>query len=89
MAICLVFEAPGMTQAQYEQVLNDVGGNPPAEGALYHVAGPSEDGWYVIEVWQSQEAFDRFFRDTLQGALQRAGINHRPRFLQVANTMQA
>ena len=88
MAICLIFEAPGMTQAQYDQVRNEVAGDRAPDGALYHVAGPTGNGWYVIETWESQEAFDRFFRDKLQQALQKAGITAQPRFLEVALIMQ-
>jgi quinol monooxygenase YgiN len=88
MAICVIFEAPGMTQAQYDQVRNAVAGDRPPEGALSHVAGPTENGWYVVETWESQEALDRFVSDKLQQALQKAGINIRPRVLQVARIMQ-
>lgn len=88
MAICLIFEAPGMTEAQYDQVRNEVTGDRAPEGALYHVGGPTGNGWYVIETWESREAFDRFFRDKLQQALQRAGITTQPRFLEVARIMQ-
>ena len=88
MAICVIFEAPGMTQAQYDQVRTEVAGDRPPEGALYHVAGPAENGWYVVETWESQEALDRFVRDKLQQALQKVGINVRPRVLQVNRIMQ-
>jgi len=88
MAICVIFEAPGMTQAQYDQVRTDVSGDRAPEGALYHAAGPTENGWYVIETWESQEALDRFVTDKLQQALQKAGINTRPRVLQVNRIMQ-
>jgi len=90
MAIGVIFEAAGVTQAQYEQTKNEVapGNTPPAgSGLLYHAAGPSETGWCVIEVWESQEALDRFFKDKLGAALQRAGINVQPRFFEVVNTM--
>jgi hypothetical protein len=88
MAICVIFDAPGMTQAQYDQVRNEVTGDGPPAGALYHVAGPSEHGWYVVETWESREALDRFLRDRLQQALQKAGIDHQPRVLEVNRIMQ-
>jgi quinol monooxygenase YgiN len=88
MAVCLIFDAPGMTQAQYDQVRTEVAGDRPPDGALYHVTGPSENGWYVVETWESQEALDRFFREKLQAALQKAGISHQPRVLEVARIMQ-
>jgi hypothetical protein len=30
------------------------------EGLLVHVAGEGDDGFWVIDVWASQEAADRF-----------------------------
>ena len=88
MAVCMIFDAPGVTQAQYEQVLHEVTADGPPQGVRSHVAGPTESGWCVVEVWDSREAFDRFFADKLQRALQRANIDTRPRFFEVANTMQ-
>ncbi len=88
MAICLIFDAPGVTQAQYDQVRTEVTGDRPPEGSLYHIAGPTENGWYVVEAWESQETLDRFLREKLQAALQRAGITAQPRVLQVARIMQ-
>jgi heme-degrading monooxygenase HmoA len=79
MAIGAVFVGPGVTQAQYEQVFNQVAptGQMPA-GMLSHVAGPTENGWCVVEVWESQEAIQRFFENTLNQALQQAGISTDP-----------
>ena len=89
MAVCLILDAPGMTQAQYEQVRNEVApGNRLPQGALSHVAGSTDSGWCVVTTWESREALDRFFRDKLQQALQRAGITSQPRMFEVFNTMQ-
>jgi hypothetical protein len=89
MAVCMIFDAPGVSQAQYEQVRNEVtSGDRPPDGAIYHVAGPTEGGWCVVEVWESREAFDRFFADKLQQALQRANLNGQPRFFEITTTMQ-
>jgi hypothetical protein len=32
----------------------------PVEGILSHVAGPTDDGWRVIDVWESEEAYHPF-----------------------------
>jgi len=46
MAIAVIFDGPGVTQAQYEQVLNEVApGNQPPPGMLYHVASKTDTGW--------------------------------------------
>lgn len=91
MAIALVFKGAGVTQAQYEQVLHEVmPGNKVARGMLSHVAGPTADGWCVFEVWESQEAVDRFFQEKKLGAaLQKANINEQPEVFQIHNMMQA
>ena len=89
MAVALIFNGPGVTKAQYEQVLNEV--NPDgkfAPGMLSHVAGPTADGWAVCEVWESQEAVDKFFQETLGAALQKANINIQPVVFPVENMMQ-
>ena len=89
MAIGLIFDIPGVTQAQYEQVRDEVApGNRLPPGMLSHVGGPSENGWCVVEVWESQDAATRFFTEKLQQALQKAGIVGQPRIFEVANTMQ-
>jgi hypothetical protein len=37
--------------------------NCPPPGLLYRAAGPTDEGWYVIEVRDAQEALDRFFQE--------------------------
>jgi hypothetical protein len=89
MAIGLLFDGSGVTRAQYEQARNEVApDNRPPSGMLYHAAGPIPNGWRVIEIWESQEAADRFFQDKLGAALQRANITVQPQRFEVVNTMQ-
>jgi hypothetical protein len=88
MAVGLIFDGPGVTQDQYEQVFNEVipDGQAPA-GLVYHAGGLSEDGICVLEVWESQEAIDHFFQEKLGQALQNAKIDVRPRTFQVVKTL--
>jgi quinol monooxygenase YgiN len=88
MAIGVIFEGTGTTQAQYDQVRNQVApGDQAPPGLLYHAGGMSESGVCVIEVWESQEVLDRFFQEELGAALQAAGINVQPRVFQVTTIM--
>lgn len=84
MAIAILFEVPGGTQAQYEQVANAVlpDGRLP-EGMQSHLAAPSENGWLVLEVWDSAEAAQRFFEGPLRPELERAGLQPQARQFQV------
>ena len=36
-----------------------------AKGGIFHVAGPTEDGVRIVDVWESQELLDEFLRDRL------------------------
>ncbi len=75
MAIGLLCEVPGGTQQQYDEIMRELNlGGKLYAGQLYHIAGPMDDGWRVVDVWESREAFDRFFNDKLQRAMQNANL---------------
>ena len=46
--------------------------HPP--GRLSHVAARKGTGYLIVDVWESQEAFDKFFQEKLGQALQEAGL---------------
>ena len=75
MAVAILFDIPGARRSQYDEVirrLHDAGeGAPP--GRLYHVAGPTQDGWRIVDVWDSQVHFERFGQ-TLMPILEEAGF---------------
>ena len=79
MAFALVFDFPDGTREQYEAVLRELGVEPGASatepGRLFHAAGPGEEGWRVIDVWESRDALDAFFRERLADALERARMS--------------
>jgi hypothetical protein len=77
MAIAFLQEVPSMTQEQYDQVVEALRGKT-VEGRIFHVAGPMEGGWRVVDVWESQEAVNKFFQELLGPALQEAGIAATP-----------
>ncbi len=62
MAVAFLQELPGTTQEQYDQVLKAFRGKT-AEGRIFHVAGPMEGGWRIVDVWESQEAVNKFFQE--------------------------
>jgi hypothetical protein len=75
MAVVVIANNPGYTAEQFaalQQQMN-VATNPP-RGVMAQLAGPFEGGWRVISVWESQEAFETFFRDRLGPAFQQMGI---------------
>ena len=49
----------------------------PVEGLLVHAAGDSPQGFRVVDVWQSEEACNRF-GETLGPILQEVGVEVQP-----------
>jgi len=87
MAIAVVFEMPGMTAQQYDKAVADLEakGQGVPRGRTYHVAAPADGGWFVCDVWDSQEDFDRFGQ-TLVPILQELGVTAaQPAIRQVHN----
>ena len=64
MAVLMIAELPGVTAEQYEAVNEKLGIRGPEDapdGLVQHLAGPTEDGWIVVDVWESPEQFETFF----------------------------
>jgi hypothetical protein len=76
MAIGQVLQFSGVGIEKYDAVKSALGwdGNKNApEGLQAHAAGPTEDGFCVIDVWDSEAAWDTFFADRLTPAFQEVG----------------
>jgi hypothetical protein len=95
VAIIVVFDIPGGTQAQYEQVTDRLTGGRglpkaasdwPVAGLLSHAAGPSPTGWLVTDVWESREQFDAFAQVLLPLTAE-AGMNAQPQFYEAFNVV--
>ena len=74
MAILMIHDGSDGTLAQYDQVRKELEaaglGTPP--GLLSHVAARKGNGYLVVDVWESEAAFDRFAQ-TLGPLLENAG----------------
>ena len=67
MPVVLVHET--ITQEQYEESIRRLTGRSdrmtspadwPVEGLLVHAAGQGPNGFRVVDVWESQEALEKF-----------------------------
>ena len=78
MAVVVVNEIEGANQDFYDQVNPKVmpGGQLP-EGCQVHIAGPTESGWRVITVWDSDERFQQFRDETLIPTMREVGGEQR------------
>jgi hypothetical protein len=70
MSITMITEFSGVGIEKYDAICNEIGlkkgsnDNWPAE-LIWHTAGATESGFCVVELWQSEEAFNRYFEDRL------------------------
>jgi hypothetical protein len=80
MATVMFMEWPGLTQEQYNQVMRnlDLDKKPPT-GGIFHVAGFNGGTLRVLDIWESQQAFEKFQKDRLDAAVQKAGITGQPK----------
>jgi hypothetical protein len=82
MPVVVVVEAP--SQQDYEDVVRKMTDGKksrmesvsdwPVEGLLSHAAGQAGGGFRVVDVWESEEAFNRF-GETLLPILQDLGVD--------------
>ena len=75
MAITAVFEVPGFTAAQYNQVIKDLekAGQGKPKGRTHHSSSIMPGGFYVVDLWESQEKLDKFAQ-VLMPILVRNGV---------------
>jgi quinol monooxygenase YgiN len=75
MAIAVI--APIPDKETYETLSEQMFGTkrgPTPDGCLVHSAGEGPNGFRVVDIWESQEAFDSFMNDKLTPAMQEAGM---------------
>jgi hypothetical protein len=60
------------TWEQYKRVRASLV-EPAPVGLMLHVAGPTEEGFRVIDVWESEEAWQRFLTERLDPAIAALG----------------
>ena len=87
MPIVAVFQSSSLTQEKYEETVRRLTGGKksrmesvadwPVEGLLVHAAGQGPSGFRVVDVWTSEEAFQRF-GEKLMPIMQAIGIEGQP-----------
>jgi hypothetical protein len=84
--VVAVFQSSSLTQQSYEESVRRLTGGKtdlqspadwPVEGLLAHVAGQGKDGFRVVDVWESEDAFRRF-GETLMPILEEIGVQGEP-----------
>ena len=77
MAVAIMMDFPGATLEQYDQVIDRMGLTPGGEtppGALFHWVAATDQGIRVVDVWESQEQFDKFAEEQIGPHTSAVGI---------------
>ncbi len=75
MTVGIRIKIPGVTQEQFDAVHDHV--NPdrdPPSGLLFHASGPIDDGWGIIDFWESRADFDAF-EGRIAAGIEAAGVH--------------
>jgi hypothetical protein len=41
----------------------------PPDGLIFHAAGPAQNGWRIVDVWDTPEHWDTYFAETVKPAI--------------------
>jgi hypothetical protein len=77
MAVAVQLDFRGATLKHYDQALEWLGllpGGPAARNQLFHWVTETDDGIRLIDVWDSREAFEKFFEATVRPVLPEIGV---------------
>lgn len=99
MPVGMLLAGEAVTEETYRLATEKMFGNFPMrpdqapEGCLLHTAGTSDQGWYVYDIWESPEHFQRFAEERLGAAMAEivpAGTEQpHPVFFEIATLVQA
>jgi hypothetical protein len=74
MAVGIRIKLPGVDQTQFDKVNALVDPADTPDGLIFHASGPIDEGWGVIDFWESRGQFDAFFESRVQAAVAAAGV---------------
>ena len=81
MAVAFKMKFEGATLEQYDQVMQLMGldqGDASPDGAVFHWVAPTDNGIIVVDVWESDEQFNKFAEEQIGPYTQQVGIPEPP-----------
>jgi len=80
VSVAVFIEWPGFTAEHYDLLREQVGWEREvAQGSIVHMACSGSEGFRVVDVWESEEAFERFVEERLMPGAQQLGFAGQPR----------
>jgi hypothetical protein len=90
VAVAVQLDFKGGTLEQYDEAIERLGflpGGPSAADELFHWVTKTDDGFRVIDVWESKEAFELYLVERIQLVAAQVGLAYPPdiQFFEVHN----
>jgi hypothetical protein len=91
MLIMAIHQVPSLTQERYEEVIHRLTNGKrrlesladlPFSGLLVHLAGQGKNGFCIVDVFESEDAVDRF-NQAMGSTPREVGIEEPPEFFPV------
>jgi len=81
MTVAVQLDFRGATLEQYDQAMERMGllpGGPSAREELFHWVTQTDEGFRIIDVWESREAFQHFFEERIRPVAPEVGVPEPP-----------
>jgi hypothetical protein len=81
MAVGMLLAGEGVTRDAYVGLTEKMFGAYPMradqapEGLIVHTAGETAEGWYIYDIWDSQEQFEKFMENKIGPAAAELGAD--------------
>ena len=73
--IVMTMNVTGLTHREFRALLDEMGVEARPEHGIYqHISHPTETGFRIIEVWDSQKGFEKFVERRMKPAITKLGI---------------
>jgi hypothetical protein len=73
--VVMTMNVTGLSHEEFRSILDEMGVERRPEPGIYqHISHPTETGFRIIEVWESQNGFEEFATRRLQPAITKLGI---------------
>ena len=93
MAVAVILEFDDATLDQYDQVVEKMGFEPGGSGppgGMFHWVTKTDNGFRVIDVWESREQFEQFSEEKIGPYSQEVGLGEpQAHFHEVHNHLTA
>jgi len=73
--VVMTMNVNGLSHKEIRSILDEMGVEARPEHGIYeHISHPTETGFRIIEIWESQEGFEEFAGRRLKPAIAKLGV---------------